>query len=186
MGKITYPFPNFKGCTVEAWQWIDNFNQHFTRVITYPSLNIETCGHFLTSCHILRDVLSGILIKMENFPLMKMHLKMSSVRCRPFYLGHNKLMGLEGISHVLTEQHRSDLGSSTHTPGPRLGCGEQTAEKQEGQHHENNTSNRQKLFDYFLFRTHVQLNNKGNVKAPHHWPFVRSFIKKNVRNHVTG
>ena len=23
--KITYPFPNFNGCTVEVWRWISNF-----------------------------------------------------------------------------------------------------------------------------------------------------------------
>ena len=23
--KITYPFPNFNGCTVEVWEWISNF-----------------------------------------------------------------------------------------------------------------------------------------------------------------
>ena len=27
--KITYPFPNFNGCTVEAWVWISNFIPHF-------------------------------------------------------------------------------------------------------------------------------------------------------------
>ena len=27
--KITYTFPNFNGCTVEVWEWISNFNQHF-------------------------------------------------------------------------------------------------------------------------------------------------------------
>ena len=27
--EITYPFPNFSGCTVEVWKWINNFTQHF-------------------------------------------------------------------------------------------------------------------------------------------------------------
>ena len=35
-GEITHPFPNFKGCTVEVWEWISNFNTRFTvDVITY-------------------------------------------------------------------------------------------------------------------------------------------------------
>ena len=36
-GEITYPFPDFNGCTVEVWEWISNFIPHFTEhVITYP------------------------------------------------------------------------------------------------------------------------------------------------------
>ena len=36
--EITYPSPNFHGCcTVEVWEWLSNFNQHFTgHVNTYP------------------------------------------------------------------------------------------------------------------------------------------------------
>ena len=35
--EITYPFPNFKSCTVEVWEWIGNFIPHFIKnVITYP------------------------------------------------------------------------------------------------------------------------------------------------------
>ena len=35
--KITYPFPNFNGCTVEVCEWISNFIPHFIMdVITYP------------------------------------------------------------------------------------------------------------------------------------------------------
>ena len=34
--EITYPFPNFNGCTVEFGEWIGNFTLHFvTDVITY-------------------------------------------------------------------------------------------------------------------------------------------------------
>ena len=36
--EITYPFSNFNGSTIEVWEWISNFIQHFTgNVITYPS-----------------------------------------------------------------------------------------------------------------------------------------------------
>ena len=35
--EITYPFPNFNGCTAEVWERISNFSPHFImRVITYP------------------------------------------------------------------------------------------------------------------------------------------------------
>ena len=34
--EITYPFPNFNGCTVEVWEWIWNFLPHFImNVFTY-------------------------------------------------------------------------------------------------------------------------------------------------------
>ena len=36
--EITYPFPNFNGCTVELWEWISNFIPHFImRLISYPT-----------------------------------------------------------------------------------------------------------------------------------------------------
>ena len=39
---ITFPFPNFNGCTVEVWEWISNFISHFTEhVITYPCLGLK-------------------------------------------------------------------------------------------------------------------------------------------------
>ena len=31
--EITYPFPNFKSCTIEVWEWISSFTPHL--VITY-------------------------------------------------------------------------------------------------------------------------------------------------------
>ena len=35
--EITYPFPNFDGCTAEVWEWISNCNPHSSgHVITYP------------------------------------------------------------------------------------------------------------------------------------------------------
>ena len=36
--EITYPFPNFSGCTVNVCEWINNFIPHFVMdVITYPA-----------------------------------------------------------------------------------------------------------------------------------------------------
>ena len=46
--EITYQFPNFNGCTVEVWEWIINFIQHFIgHVVTYPCwevINVSTRG----------------------------------------------------------------------------------------------------------------------------------------------
>ena len=52
--EITYPFPNFNGCTVEVWEWMNNFTLHFTgHVITFPcrgpwayfiDLRVSSCG----------------------------------------------------------------------------------------------------------------------------------------------
>ena len=28
LDEITYPFPNFNGCTVEVWEWMSNFMPH--------------------------------------------------------------------------------------------------------------------------------------------------------------
>ena len=28
--EITYPFPNFNGCTVEVWEWVSKFIPYFT------------------------------------------------------------------------------------------------------------------------------------------------------------
>ena len=40
--EITYPFPNFKGCTVEVWEWMSNFIPHFTgHVIIYPCWDLS-------------------------------------------------------------------------------------------------------------------------------------------------
>ena len=39
---ITYPFPNFNGCTIEVWEWINNFISHITgHVITYPCWDLS-------------------------------------------------------------------------------------------------------------------------------------------------
>ena len=35
--KITYPFPNLNGSTVEVWEWLSNWIPHYIMdVITYP------------------------------------------------------------------------------------------------------------------------------------------------------
>ena len=38
--NITYQLQNFNGATVEVWEWISNFTQHFNKyVITNPGLD---------------------------------------------------------------------------------------------------------------------------------------------------
>ena len=40
--EITYPVPNFNGCTVEVWEWIINFMPQFiTDAITYPCQDLS-------------------------------------------------------------------------------------------------------------------------------------------------
>ena len=40
---ITYPFPNFNGCTIELWEWISNFIPHFVMgMITYPCWDLSS------------------------------------------------------------------------------------------------------------------------------------------------
>ena len=40
--KITYPFPNFNGATLEVWEWVSNFIPHFIMgLITYPCWDLS-------------------------------------------------------------------------------------------------------------------------------------------------
>ena len=44
--RIIYPYPNFNGATVEVWEWINHFIQHFTKhVITniHAGIKIDSC-----------------------------------------------------------------------------------------------------------------------------------------------
>ena len=42
LDKITYPFPNFNGPTVEVWEWISNFIPHFIiDVIIYAKIKVK-------------------------------------------------------------------------------------------------------------------------------------------------
>ena len=36
--EITYPFPNFNGCTVEVWEWISDFIPYFYNGCNYLSM----------------------------------------------------------------------------------------------------------------------------------------------------
>ena len=42
---ITYPFPNFNGCTVEAWEWISNFTTLFTGMwlVIHAGIKVNPC-----------------------------------------------------------------------------------------------------------------------------------------------
>ena len=49
----TYPFPNLNGCTVEVWEWLDNFKSHFMlHVIPHPwwRHQMETSSALLALC----------------------------------------------------------------------------------------------------------------------------------------
>ena len=41
--KINYPFLNFNGCTVEVWEWVNNFIPHLIMdVIIYPCQDLSS------------------------------------------------------------------------------------------------------------------------------------------------
>ena len=49
--EITYPFPNFNGCTVDVWEWIRNFvPHHIMDVISYP-----WCAIYVTSSSMVKS-----------------------------------------------------------------------------------------------------------------------------------
>ena len=57
--KITYPFPNFNGATIEVWEWISNFIRHITMdVITYLCCDLVNPVHYKGAAEV-------------NFPLIR-------------------------------------------------------------------------------------------------------------------
>ena len=40
---ITYPFPNFNGCTFEVWKWISNFIPYFAMLIPVSKSGPRSC-----------------------------------------------------------------------------------------------------------------------------------------------
>ena len=72
--EIIYPFPNANGATVGVWEWINNFNPHFSAgVVTYP--NWVTLNHmvlypscysytlWLQHCHQDSPLIPSIVVK---------------------------------------------------------------------------------------------------------------------------
>ena len=72
--EITYPFPNFNGCTIEVWEWISNFISNFLMVITRTSLHLKLPAIWL---------LVQQLIQTNN----KENIK--TLLCRPFVGGNS-------------------------------------------------------------------------------------------------
>ena len=51
--EISYPFPNFNGSTVEAWEWISNFIPHYIMdVIAYPWWYLKHVDKRGSACYI--------------------------------------------------------------------------------------------------------------------------------------
>ena len=63
--EITYPFPNFNGCTMEVWEWISNFIPHtlYNGCNYLPMLGLKLI-------HVSKR---GDLNKMSTFYWMKFH-----------------------------------------------------------------------------------------------------------------
>ena len=60
--EITYPFPNFNGCTVEVWEWISNIIPHFTGECDYLSMLGIKLIH-VTKCAPGVSLPTGIILK---------------------------------------------------------------------------------------------------------------------------
>ena len=66
--EITYLFPNFNGCTVEVWEWINN------SIHTLPGMwlliHVSNRGHryrlIRLSYHLLREKVVALIFCMEN------------------------------------------------------------------------------------------------------------------------
>ena len=66
--EITYPFPNFNGCSVEVWEWISNFIPHLI-VITYPCWDKCSRCKVKTTCrYIILSITLDDVIKWKHFP----------------------------------------------------------------------------------------------------------------------
>ena len=56
-GEITYPFPNFNGCNIEVWEWINNFTPYFIRdVLAYPCWDLRKIMLMLGAPSIINEV----------------------------------------------------------------------------------------------------------------------------------
>ena len=80
---ITYPFPNFNGCTVEVWERISNFIPHLTGcMITYPCCRSEM---LLCSVLVSRETDSKYIWYQYSithyFPLRMMHAFIHRINC---------------------------------------------------------------------------------------------------------
>ena len=65
--EIAYPFPNFNGCTIEVWEWINNFIPHFYNECNYLSMSFGTKSlteQILNHCQL--DLLEQISVKYES------------------------------------------------------------------------------------------------------------------------
>ena len=49
--EITYPSPNFNGCTVEVWEWISNFHSIFYDGCYYISMLELKLSPWILHCH---------------------------------------------------------------------------------------------------------------------------------------
>ena len=76
--EITYPLPNFNGCTVEVWEWISNFIPHFNGHLMMTCLcwiiHVSKRGQWCFS----RISLSGPSIFYPNLPMETPRIRMFS------------------------------------------------------------------------------------------------------------
>ena len=73
--EITYPFPNFNGCTVEVWEWISSLIPHFTvHVITYSCWD-KSWTMLVKGQNLCTDTFKCILLRENVCILIQISLK---------------------------------------------------------------------------------------------------------------
>ena len=103
--EITYPFPNFNGCTVEVWGWISNFITHFIgHMIAYPCwnsidpfINLGEIDRYLTTtkhnkARTVNIIYGMYFMSMRNLIVTGFHDQMETFpRYWPFVRGIHRL-----------------------------------------------------------------------------------------------
>ena len=92
--EITYPFPNFNGCTLEVWEWISNFIPHIIMdVIIYPcsSQNVSSLLKSMPTCircqTFSKTNVDLFLIGPSGINLSEIWIKKIPAKWQPFCLG---------------------------------------------------------------------------------------------------
>ena len=86
--EITYPFPNFNGCTVEVWEYISNFIVNFildsTIAITVPA-DILAYSSSRTSFIVLRKEFLPVRLFRRDSKHTTLLQYMYKLECIPVY-----------------------------------------------------------------------------------------------------
>ena len=84
--QITYPFPNFNGCTVEVWEWISNFIP--TIYNGCNNLSIGICNKLMQKAYF--RVTTYSLIGYQKYTIFLMFLWIKNRHWLLTFLPHNR------------------------------------------------------------------------------------------------